>query len=141
MKISLTKNLERKKKEQIQGRTNRRMPIFNPTIQLVVVNLYTKYRLLINSLFGVFYSYFWAGDSCFSRISSNLHCGTPTFSKRCPWDSYFQNPSENPANMKFLSKTVVEISLTKKSYGITEGRTEPQTDVNQYTPHFFKAGV
>ena len=22
-------------------------------------------RLLINSLFGVFYSYFWAGDSCF----------------------------------------------------------------------------
>ena len=42
---------------------------------------------------------------------------------------------------------VVEISLTKKCYGITEGRTEgwtegrmePRTDVNQYTPHFFKA--
>ena len=32
----------------------------------------------------------------FPRISSNLHCGTPTFSKRCLWDSYFQNPSENP---------------------------------------------
>ena len=40
----MTKNLERKKKEQIKGRTNRRRPIFNPTIQLVVVNLYTKYE-------------------------------------------------------------------------------------------------
>ena len=36
----------------------------------------------------------------FPRISSNLHCGTPTFSKRCLWDSYFQNPSENPENPK-----------------------------------------
>ena len=42
----MTKNLERKKKEQIKGRTNRRRPIFNPTIQLVVVNLYTKYKFL-----------------------------------------------------------------------------------------------
>ena len=47
MEISLTKNLERKKKAQIQGRTNRRMPIFNPTIQLLVVNLYTKYEVSI----------------------------------------------------------------------------------------------
>ena len=47
MEISLTKNLERKKKEQIKGRTNRRRPIFNPTIQLVVVNLYTKYKVSI----------------------------------------------------------------------------------------------
>ena len=43
----MTKNLERKKKEQIQGRTNRRRPIFNPTIQLVVVNLYTIYEVSI----------------------------------------------------------------------------------------------
>ena len=41
----MTKNLERKKKEQIKGRTNRRRPIFNPTKQLVVVNLYTKYEV------------------------------------------------------------------------------------------------
>ena len=47
MEISLTKNLERKKKEQIKGRANRRRPIFNPTIQLVAVNLYTKYRVSI----------------------------------------------------------------------------------------------
>ena len=39
------KNLERKKKEQIQGRTNRRMPICNPIIQLVVANLYTKFEV------------------------------------------------------------------------------------------------
>ena len=45
MEISLTKNLERKKKEQIQGRTKRRMPIFNPTIQHVIVNLYTKFEV------------------------------------------------------------------------------------------------
>ena len=43
----MTKNLERKKKEQIQGRTNRRKPIFDPTIQLVVVNQYTKFEVSI----------------------------------------------------------------------------------------------
>ena len=43
----MTKNLERKKKGQTQGRTNRRMSICNPTIQLVVVNLYTKYEVSI----------------------------------------------------------------------------------------------
>ena len=47
VEISLTKNLERKKKEQIKRRTNRRRPIFNPTIQLVVVNLYIKYEIFI----------------------------------------------------------------------------------------------
>ena len=46
VEISFTKNLERKKKGQTQGRTNR-LPICNPTIQLVVVNLYTKYEVSI----------------------------------------------------------------------------------------------
>ena len=41
---------------------------------------------------------FRMGTPVFPRISSNLHCGTPTFSKRCLWDSYFQNPSENPGS-------------------------------------------
>ena len=41
------KNLERKKKGQTQERTNRRMPISKPMIQLVVVNLYTKYEVSI----------------------------------------------------------------------------------------------
>ena len=47
VEISLTKNLERKKREQIKGRTNRRRPIFNPTIQFVVVNLYTRFEVSI----------------------------------------------------------------------------------------------
>ena len=47
MEISLTKILERQKKEQIYRRTNRRRPIFNSTIQLVVVKLYTKFEVSI----------------------------------------------------------------------------------------------
>ena len=38
--------MERKKSEQqIQGTTNMRRPILNPTIQLADVNLYTKYEI------------------------------------------------------------------------------------------------
>ena len=85
VEISLTKNLERKKKEQTKGRTNRRMPICNPTIQHVVVDLYTKYEVSI--LNG-------CGDIFDEKVLRN--------------------------------------------YG---GRTEGRTDVNQYTPHFFKVGV
>ena len=47
METSLTKNLERKKREQIKRRTNRRRPIFNLTIQLVDVNLYIKFEVSI----------------------------------------------------------------------------------------------
>ena len=47
VEISLTKNMERKKKELIQGRTNRRRLILNPTIQLAIVNLYIKYEVSI----------------------------------------------------------------------------------------------
>ena len=55
MEISLTKNLERQIKEQIYGRTNRKMPIFNSTVQLVVVNLYTKFEVpILNSCGGIF---------------------------------------------------------------------------------------
>ena len=39
-----------KEKEQIQGRTNRRMPICHPTIQLVAANLYTKFE--VSNLYG-----------------------------------------------------------------------------------------
>ena len=39
---------------------------------------------------------FGLGTPVFPRMSSNLHCGIHTFPKRCLWDSYFQNPSENP---------------------------------------------
>ena len=76
------KNLVRKIKGQTQERTNRRMPICKPMIQLVVVNLYTKYEVSI--LNG-------CGDIFDKKVLRNY------------------------------------------------GRMEPQTDVNQDTPHFFKA--
>ena len=47
MEISLTKNLEREKKRLIYGKTNRRRPVLNPSIQLVIVNLYTKFEVSI----------------------------------------------------------------------------------------------
>ena len=86
----MTKNLERKKKEQTKRKTNRRRPIFNPTLQPVIVNLYTKYEVSIL-------------DGCGDIFDEKV--------LRC--------------------------------YGITEGRTEgrmePGTDVNQYTPPLFQS--
>ena len=43
VEISLKENVERKKKGHIQGRINRRMPVLNPTMQQVIVNLHTTY--------------------------------------------------------------------------------------------------
>ena len=43
----MTKILERQTKEQKKGKNNRRRPIFYSTIQLVVVNLYTKFEVTI----------------------------------------------------------------------------------------------
>ena len=39
------KNMERKKKEQIQERLNRRRLILNLSVQLAIVNQYTKYEV------------------------------------------------------------------------------------------------
>ena len=117
----MTKNLERKKKEQIKGRTNRRRPIFNPTIQLVVVNLYTIIKF--PPITGVEIS-----------LTKNLERKKKEQTKEeqigeCP----FAIPRYNLSlwicipNIKFLSLTVVEISLTKnlerKKKGQTQGRT------------------
>ena len=53
VEISLPKHMERKKKEQkIKRKTNRRRLILYPTIQLVIVNLYTKYEVSILNHFG-----------------------------------------------------------------------------------------
>ena len=57
---------------------------------------------------------FGQGTPVFPRISSNLHCGTPTFSKRCLWDSYFQNPSENPELVAKLTNLVAKAGSQKK---------------------------
>ena len=64
------------------------MPVFNPTIQLVAVYLYTKYELFI--LNG-------SGDIFDEKVLQN--------------------------------------------YERTDERMEGRTDVNQYNPHCFKAGV
>ena len=95
VEISLTKNLERKKKEPTQGRTNRRMPICNLTLQLVFVNLYTKSEV------SIFNGY---GDI-------------------------------------FDKKGLQNYGMTEeRTNERTDGRREPQTDVNQYTPPLFQSG-
>ena len=61
-----------------------------PTVVGISGFSFTPYLESFTPTFGL-------GTPVFPRISSDLHCGTPTFSKKCLWDSYFQNPSENPA--------------------------------------------
>ena len=43
MKIFIIQNMERKKIRQIQGRISRRRLVRNPTIQYIIINLFTKY--------------------------------------------------------------------------------------------------
>ena len=43
----MTKKSGEKEKKQIQERTNRKVPICNPTIQFVIANLYTKFEVSI----------------------------------------------------------------------------------------------
>ena len=47
VEISLTKKLEKAKRTNKGKKTNRSMPIFIPTIQLVIVNLYIKFEVSI----------------------------------------------------------------------------------------------
>ena len=54
-KIHSTKCVERKKSEHIQARTNRRRLFLYLTIQLVIVNLYTKYELSVLYSCGDFF--------------------------------------------------------------------------------------
>ena len=107
----MTKNLERKKKDQTQERTNRRMPICNPTIQLVVVDLYTKYEVSI--LNG-------CGDIFDEKVLRN-YGRTDGTTDRCKpvYPPLFQsggiiilNYCQNPTLSKQLAQTV-EIQLQK----------------------------
>ena len=41
-------------------------------------------------------SSFWAGTPTFQENLTKLHSGTPVFLRECPWNSCFENPSENP---------------------------------------------
>ena len=51
-------------------------------------------------------SYFWAGTPTFQENLTKLHCGTPSFLKKSPWDSCFENPSENPEIMICLVRKI-----------------------------------
>ena len=53
VETSLTKKSgEKEKKRTNTGKNNRRRPILNPTIELVIVNMYTKYEFSILNCFG-----------------------------------------------------------------------------------------
>ena len=122
VEISLTKNLERQKKEQIQGKTIRRMPICNPTIQLVVVNLYPKHEVsILNGCGDIF-------DEKALRNYGRTDGRTDGTTDRCK-PVYPPPPTFSKRGYK-------------KCYGITEGRTDGMTDrCKPVYPHFFKAGV
>ena len=64
------------------------MPVARRAIKTPAFSL-TPYLESFTPTFGL-------GTPGFPRMSSNLHLGAPTFPKRCLWDSYFHNPSENP---------------------------------------------
>ena len=69
MELSLTKNVERKEKEHMQGRINRRKPVLDPTIQFAVSNPYTTYQ---------FRASYGCGDSvdkkCRKKEKDNKSC-------------------------------------------------------------------
>ena len=62
--------MERKKKEQIQGRTNRRRLILNPTIQLAIGNMYTKYKVSILNGFKDIFDKKKYSSKCMDRKKS-----------------------------------------------------------------------
>ena len=89
----------------LREKTNRRMFIFHPILQLVVVNLYTKFEVSI--LNG-------CGD-IFDEKSGKKEKGRVEQIGRCPFaiPQYILSVRTCIPNLKFLSQTVVEISLTK----------------------------
>ena len=112
LEIFLTKNyntecMQKKKSEHIQERTNRRRLVLNPTIQLVIVNLYTKYELFVLYSCGDIF------DEIYRERKKNKYreeqIGEGSFSI----PRYILPLSSCIPNMKFLSRMVLEISLTK----------------------------
>ena len=135
----MTKNQERKKKEQIKGRKNRRRPIINPTMQLVVVNLYTKYEVsILNGCGDTF-------DEKFGKKEKEQTKGRTN--RRMP----ICNPMIQLVVVDLYTKYEVSIlngcgdifdEKVLRNYGRTDGRTDGTTDrCKPVYPHFFKAGV
>ena len=61
----------------------------------VFIPLYSYFRVLTNSKFGLIYSNFLILTSFFSKVPMEKYGKTPNFSGRQHFYSYFQNPSEN----------------------------------------------
>ena len=135
----MTKNLERKKKEKIYGRTNRRRPIFNPTRQLVGVNLYTKNEVSICHSCGDIF------DEKFGKKEKKQTKGRTN--RRRP----ICNPMIELVVVDLYTKYEVSIlngcgdifdEKVLRNYGRTDGRTDGNTDrCKPVYPHFFKAVV
>ena len=68
----------------------------NKQEKIDIFNVKSGSGFSLTQYLGSFTPNFGLGTPVSQRISSNLVSGTPTFSKVCLWDSYFQNPSENP---------------------------------------------
>ena len=88
----MTKNLERKKKEQIQGRKNRRRPIFNLTIQHVIVNLYTKFEVAILNGCGDIFDEKSGEKEKRTNIGKNNHrrAHFQSHDTTCRWEPVYQ---------------------------------------------------
>ena len=72
-------------------------------IQTGVLSTLTESGFSLTPYLEYFTPIFGLGTPVFQGISSILHCRTPTFSQKCLLDSYFQNPSENPAEYDVLA--------------------------------------
>ena len=136
----MTKNLERKKKEQTKERTNRRMPICNPTIQRVVVDLYTKYEVSIFNGCGDIF------DEKFGKKKKEQTKGITN--RRMP----ICNPTIQLVVVDLYTKYEVSIlngcgdifdEKVLRNYGRTDGRTDGTTDRCKpvYPPLFQSGGI
>ena len=109
------------------------MPICNPTIQLVIVDLYTKYKVSIfNGCGDIFDEKFGKkekGTNTRKNKQENAHLQSHDTTCRCGpvyqiWSFY----------LKWLWKYFWLQRITElRKDGQKEGRTEPRTDVNQFT--------
>ena len=138
--ISLTKNystecMVRKESEHIQGRTNRRRLVFYPTIQLVIVNQYTKYEL------SVLYSCGDIFDEKYGEKEKRTNTGKNKQEK-----AHFQSPIQL-VNVNLYTKYEVSIlnsfgdifdEKVLRNYGRMDGRMDRCKPV--YSPPFSKQG-
>ena len=124
--LSVTKNynteyMEKNKNKHIQGRTNRRRPFLCPPIQLVSVNLYTKFEFsMLNSCGDIF-------DEKYRKKKVQIQGRT---NRR----SLIFNPTIQLIIVNLYTKYEVSILngfgdiFNETCYGITDGRTDGTSD-------------